>query len=192
MIRAIYILAACCLAALSAGCFTLKDADGKGSRKYIVPALTVVTTRSDDKGEARTTTILPIACVKKSLTAPDGTKTESFAIAILGTAWNKRTEATGYEERELFIAPLLLYYQKELGLTTGAEVVPAGENYRQNFQTVVALAGYHGTRERGIVSSWGYLNLLFDFERSGDYRALKIFHFIPIPLSGKKPAPPSD
>jgi hypothetical protein len=193
MIRAIYIFAACCLVIGSAGCLTLKDADGKGSRKYIIPALTVVTTRADEKGEARTMTILPLTYVRKSITSPDGVKTESFAIALIATAWKNKTDATGYEDKELFIVPLLFYYHKQTGLSAAAEVAPAAKDHKEDWQMVLVLAGYHGSRDQGVFSSWGYFNLLFGFSRSGDYRVVKIFHLIPIPVSsGKKPVTPSD
>jgi len=188
MTRAIYVLAAC-LAVGCAGCFTWKDADGKGSRKFIVPALTIVTTRADEKGEARTMTILPLTYVQKSLTSPEGVKTESWAVALIATAWEKKTDAAGLEDKELLIVPLLTYYHKQTTAATGAETVPMGSSFKEDYQTVWLLTGFHRTSKEGTISSWGYLNILFDYVRSGDNRTVKIFHIIPVPFSsGKKPA----
>ncbi len=193
MTRYVLPLAACCLAVCLVGCITIQDADGKGSRKLITPLLTVVGTRTDEKGEARTVTIIPLATSRRRLTRPDGVVTERTTVVPLLAFWERRTDATGYEKKEVFIAPLLFWYTKETGLeTVEGETVPGEVGSTQDMQSVVVLSGLHRKSERGVVSSWGYVNLLLGFSRSGDKRTVRLFHLIPLPFlsaRGKIPYP---
>ena len=183
MNRHIALLAACCIVMCAAGCITMEDADGKGSRKLIAPLLTVVGTRTDDKGnESRTVTIIPLATSKRTTSRADGVVIERTTVTPLLSSWEKRTDATGYERKEVFVAPLLLVYKRETGFDTAEGVVIPGEaGSRQDMQSAVALSGFHRKDERGVVSSWGYINLLMSFSRSGDKRTIRLFHIIPIP-----------
>jgi len=187
MIRSIYLLfLAGGLALCSAGCITLKDADGKGSRRLIVPLLTIATGRSDEKGETRTLTILPLTYYQKSIIQPNGTKVNQHTIALLASSWSDKTEATGNGEKEVFIVPLLLYYHK--AITASAVGAAPGQTFQEDFQIVLALSGFHRSGKAGNVNSWGYVNLLGGWSREADYRVVRVLHLIPIPVAGKKPA----
>lgn len=160
----------------------MKDADGKGSRKLIVPILTVVGERSDEKGETRTTTIIPLAAMRRTVRRPNGVVTSRTTVVPLLSSWERRSDAAGHEERQVFIAPLLSVYTRETGLEAAAEAVPGDVVHRQDMQCVLALSGFHRKSERGVASSWGYVNILLGFSRSGGQRTLRLFHLIPIPL----------
>jgi hypothetical protein len=192
MMRAVYLFALCCLALAAAGCLTINDADGKGSRKLIIPALTIVTNRSDEEGEYRSVTVLPLTYGQSAWTAPDGVKTERAAIALLMTGWETRTEPTGGATSEVLVAPLLLYYEKQTGGEDAEAGAAAGNaNFKDDFQSALALAGFHRSAERGMISSWGYVNILLGFSRSGERRVVRLFHLIPIPFlshGGKTPS----